>query len=171
MNDLGNLAYKILKYEFKEDAQRFPISYISGWLDAHVGELNTILHQDFYIDETGAFQPRSLTTQEEHILGTLYEIHYYEKASREVLRTSVFPTASERSDDWIMLKEGDTTIQRSSKTSISSAFASFSKEARTKLNDLVYQYNMSLSAPIQVAGEDGVDVYPYDSINTNYIRE
>lgn len=159
MNDLGNLAYQIIKYEFREDAQRFPISYISGWLDAHIGELNTYIHEDFYVDSSGNFQPRPLTKEETHIFATLYEIHYYEKASREVLRSSVYPTATETALDWLMIKEGDTTIQRQSKTSISSAFAQFVKEAEKKLQNLVYQYNMHQSSAIQVAGEDGYAPY------------
>jgi hypothetical protein len=171
MNDLGNLAYSIIKYEFKEDASRFPISYISGWLDAHIGELNTYLHQDFYLDESGSFQPRNLTKEESHIFSTLYEIHYYEKASREVLRSLVYPTSSDSAGDWIMIKEGDTTIQRQSKASISSEFSSFVKQAEKKLSDLLYQYNMNQSSPGQVAGIDGtVPINGFDYYRDNSYR-
>jgi hypothetical protein len=155
MNDLGNLAYTIIKYEFKEDASRFPISYISGWLDAHVGELNTYIHEDFYLDDSGYFQPRELSKEESHIFATLYEIHYYEKASRESLRSSVYPTSADASSDWLMIKEGDTTISRQSKATVSSAFAAFAKDAERKLNHLIYQHNSNQGGPTQVAGIDG----------------
>jgi hypothetical protein len=173
MNDLGNLAYTIIKYEFKEDANRFPISYISGWLDAHVGELNTYIHTDFSIDESGNFQPTQLTTEESHIFSTLYEIHYYEKASREALRSSVYPTSADASSDWLMIKEGDTTIQRQSKASISSEFASFARDAEKKLNNLIYQHNSNQGGPSQVAGLDGevpYGAFDYQRDSNSYRR-
>jgi hypothetical protein len=173
MNDLGNLAYTIIKYEFKEDASRFPISYISGWLDAHVGELNTYIHEDFTIDDSGYFQPRELTKEESHIFATLYEIHYYEKASRESLRSSVYPTSADASSDWLMIKEGDTTIQRQSKATVSSAFAAFAREAEKKLTHLVFQHNSNQGGPSQVAGLDGEVPYgalDYSRDNNAYRR-
>jgi len=173
MNDLGNLAYTIIKYEFKEDTSRFPISYISGWLDAHVGELNTYIHEDFYLDDSGYFQPRELSKEESHIFATLYEIHYYEKASRESLRSSVYPTSADASTDWLMIKEGDTTITRQSKATVSSAFAAFARDAEKKLNHLIYQHNSNQGGPTQVAGIDGevpYGAFDYQRDSNSYRR-
>ena len=85
MNDLGALAANIIELEFPEDTERFPVSYVSGWLEANVGELNILLNEDFEIDTGGDFLP-PLCKEEEAIFTELYIINYYEKMSRDVLR-------------------------------------------------------------------------------------
>ena len=50
MNDLGSLATKIVNYEFSEDRQRFPVSYVSGWLETNIGELNGLTNEEFYVN-------------------------------------------------------------------------------------------------------------------------
>ena len=153
MNDLGNLAYSIVKYEFKEDVSRFPISYISGWLEANIGELNGLLHEDFYVDVSGYIGPSGLATLEENIFKKLYTINYYNKASRDVLRGIVWSDSSV--GDWISIKEADSSVQRTSKNSISRTLLDASKRETEDLEKLIYQYNIAKSSPLQVAGEDG----------------
>ena len=155
MNDFGNLAYKIVKYEFKDDVTRFPISYVSGWLETNLGELNGLLHEDFTIDASGNIAPYSLTNIEESIFSYLYQTNYYDKAARESLRGIVWGNAAGTVDDWTSIKEGDSSIQRQSKNAISRTYVEISRETRKRMNDLIYQYNSTKSAPLQVAGTDG----------------
>lgn len=155
MNDFGNLAYSIVKYNFKEDVSRFPISYVSGWLEANLGELNEITHQCFYIGESGNIAPTGLNLAEESIFSKLYTIHYYKKAAREVLKGVVWSNSTTIADDWISIKEGDSSIQRTSKNSVSKTLSDLAASEKEELYNLVYQYNMNKSAPYQVAGEDG----------------
>lgn len=156
MNDFGNLAYKIVKYEFKEDHLRFPISYVSGWLETNLGELNTKIHKDLFIDASGNIGPTGLSLSEENIFTKLYTINYYEKASRDAARGILWNNGQVVSvDDWTSIKEGDSSIQRQSKTSISKMFSSFAAQEQQKLENLIYQYNMNNSSPYQVYGEDG----------------
>jgi hypothetical protein len=160
MNDLGRLATDIVNYEFSEDRQRFPVSYVSGWLDANIGELNGLLNEEFYINSTGAIELEvgsGLLPVEENIYSTMYEIHYYEKASRDALRGFVYNAE----DDWLTLKEGDTTIQRQNKNSVAKTFFELKESTEKKLNDLVGKYNVYKSNPSQVAGLDGAG--PIDS--------
>jgi|GEM_PF-2733703 len=163
MNDLGRLATKIVNYEFSEDRQRFPVSYVSGWLDANIGELNGLLNEEFYVNDTGAIEIASgsgLLPIEENIFSTLYEIHYYEKASRDAVRGFVYGS----DDDWLTLKEGDTTIQRQNKNSIAKSFIELKDSSVDRLNDLVGKYNTYKSTPLQVAGADGIE--PVDSLDS-----
>ena len=44
MNDLGELATNIINIEFPDDTDRFPVSYVSGWLESNIGELNILLN-------------------------------------------------------------------------------------------------------------------------------
>lgn len=163
MNDFGELAYKIIKYEFSEDVNRFPISYVSGWLETNLGELNGLTHECFYIDDSGNIGPSGLEPVEESIYSALYEINYYKKASRAALRGFVWGNVSGVLDDWTSIKEGDSSIQRVSKNSISRTFLDFSDQAQKKLDNLLYQYNNQKSSPIQVAGEDGNTTIVYSS--------
>ena len=162
MNDLGSLATKIVNYEFSEDRQRFPVSYVSGWLEANIGELNGLLNEEFYVNSTGAIEiseGSGLMPVEENIYSTLYEIHYYEKASRDSLRGFTYGGEA----DWITLKEGDTTIQRQNKNSVAKTYRDLKVDATERLNDLVGRYNQYKSSPLQVYGHDGIT--PVDSID------
>lgn len=154
MNDFGDLAYKIVKYEFKDDVSRFPISYVSGWLEVNLGELNGLLHEDFYIDSNGNIGPNGLAPIEQNIYAYLYKINYFDKAAREALRGFIWGGENGLSDDWTSIKEGDSSIQRQSKNSISRTFMDFSKDTRERMNELIYQYNSTKASPLQVAGSD-----------------
>lgn len=155
MNDFGNLAYSIVKYNFKEDVSRFPISYVSGWLETNLGDLSAITHQEFYIDDSGNIGPTGLCKEEESIFSKLYTIHYYKKAAREVLKGVVWSNSSTIADDWISIKEGDSSIQRTSKNTVSKTLSDLAASEKTELDNLVYQYSMNRSSPYQIAGEDG----------------
>lgn len=162
MNDFGDLAYKIVKYEFKDDVSRFPISYVSGWLETNLGELNGLLHEDFYIDESGNIGPTGLAPVEQNIYAYLYKINYYDKAAREALRGFIWGGSSGVADDWTSIKEGDSSVQRVSKNSISRSFMDFSKDTRGRMNELIYQYNSTKASPLQVAGCDSFYSYSYN---------
>lgn len=163
MNDFGNLAYKIVKYEFKEDVSRFPVSYVSGWLETNLGELNGLLHEDFYVDGSGNIGPTGLAPVEQNIYAYLYKINYFDKAAREALRGFIWGGISGVADDWTSIKEGDSSIQRQSKNSISRSFMEFSKDTRERMDNLIYQYNSTKASPLQVAGCDSFYSYPYNS--------
>lgn len=167
MNDFGNLAYKIVKYEFKDDVSRFPISYVSGWLEVNLGELNGLLHEDFYINDSGNIGPTGLAPVEQNIYAYLYKINYFDKASREALRGLVWGGVSGVADDWTSIKEGDSSIQRVSKGSLSRAYTEMARDTRDRMNDLIYQYNSTKASPLQVAGDDGYYSLPY---NNEYSR-
>jgi hypothetical protein len=151
MNDLGTLATQIVNFGFQEDTGRFPVTYVSGWLDANIGILNQILHEEFAIDSTGAFSP-ILTEEVESIFSEIYSTHYYQKASRDALRGFLNSSAT-AGGDWISLKEGDTYIQRPNPNAVSRSFDEFAKEAQTRLDNLVFNYNRGKCGPIQVTGE------------------
>jgi len=158
VNDFGNLAYKIVKYEFKDDVSRFPVSYVSGWLETNLGELNGLLHEDFYIDDSGNIGPSGLAPVEQNIYAYLYKINYFDKASRDTLRGVTWGGA----DDWTSIKEGDSSVQRVSKNTISRSFLEMSKDTRERMNELIYQYNSTKASPLQVAGCDSFYSYSYN---------
>jgi hypothetical protein len=160
MNDLGSLALDIVTYSIQETG-RFPVSFVSGWLDVNIGQLNWLTHEDFVINSTGAFEP-SLEPVEKSIYTLLFEKYYYDKASREALRGIVWDNSL--AEAIIMVKEGDSTIQRTSKHQVSKTFAELAKETQSTLDSLLFQYNRTKAAPQQVVGDnDQFYPTPYDN--------
>ena len=150
MNDLGVLATSIVTYNFPADTGKFPKTFVSGWLETNIGLLNGLTHEEFSINSTGAFEPYPLAPVEESIYKTLYDIYYYQRASRYALKGIVWD--SSLADAMIMVKEGDSTIQRTSKHQVARTFSDLAKAAEETLNNLVFQYNSSKAAPRQVVG-------------------
>lgn len=166
MNDFGNLATQIVTYDFPNDTGTYPVSYVSGWLAANLGELNIHTNEEFSVNDTGAIilgDSSGLLPQEIEIFKTMYEIHYYDKTSREVLRNAAYGTST----DWVTLKEGDTTIQRQNKNSVARTFRELSEAARKDLKDLVFRYNRYKAGPRQVAGTDSINSVEAISFDSN----
>lgn len=153
MNDLGTLATEIVDYQFPDDTGRFPVAFVSGWLNVNLGQFNGLTKTDFIIDSSGNFSP-SLCPVESGILKEMYEIEYYSKAAKEALRGIVWGSAS-GADSITMVKEGDSVVQKVSKHQISRTFSEFARLAKDDLEDLLNKYNRKHSRPRQVAGEDG----------------
>ena len=155
MNDLEQLASGIVEFNFPNDTGVYNMTFVSGWLETNIGELNGLTHEEFEINSTGgivlAGTESGLMPVEENIFTTLYELWYYQKSARESLRSFTYSD----SVDWVTIKEGDTTIQRQNKNSVAKTYRDLSVETSDRLNDLLYQYNYQKSSPIQVAGTDG----------------
>lgn len=172
-NQLGTLASGILQYEFDfitgGSAQASELLIISGTLSGLIGELNTLINQNFGFT-TGSDISPSLRNEERSILEELYIRDNNTKQARKLLR-GIYDAGSSSSivgtEEWTELREGDTTIRRSAAFSASSAktrietaryFKELAREADDKIKDLVYKYNLYGAVPRQVAGDDGYTV-------------
>mgnify|MGYP001194817648 FL=1 len=153
MNDLGVIASGIVTYDFPNDTGSYNMSFVSGWLETNIGELNGYIHEEFEVDSTGAIRMdgTGLAPVEINIFGTLYELWYYSKSARESLRSFTYSD----SVDWVTIKEGDTTLQRQNKNSVAKTYKDLAEETSNRLDDLIFQYNYQKSSPLQVAGTDG----------------
>lgn len=168
MNQLGELAYHIWDIEFGDHSSSLERErnalLISGYLDVNLGQLNTLLNTDFYLNKTKDEVEPVLQYEEQAIFTQLYLKDYMQKQARKVLRnattTSSTTTTADGVTDWIELREGDTSIRRSIATSTSKnasakIFQDSSKDAMALLEKMVHSYNMYGSLPLQVAGIDG----------------
>ena len=77
----------------------------------------------------------------------------YEKMSRDVLR-GISSSSSSSSSDWVLLKEGDTTIQKQNKNSIARTLNLFKQDSMSRLDILISKYNIYKASPLQVYGSD-----------------
>lgn len=168
MNQFGELAYHIWDIEFGDHSTALEREreclLISGYLEANLGQLNTLINSDFYIDKTKDKVVPELQYEEKAIFTQLYLKDYMQKQSRKVLSNATVTSSSSTTTagvtDWVELREGDTSIRRSiasatSKNASAKIFQDASKEAMELLKQMVHSYNLYGSIPLQVAGKDG----------------
>ena len=163
VNEIGNLASGIYKYDFDEDQSLINPGYLSGWLENNIGELNVLIHSCYSGENPG------LGDQEQAIYRQIFLRDFYGKLGRKILMgvstsTSTGPTSSTPSvvtSDWTELRDGDSVIRRralmaspSEKVGASREYAVYSKEADETLKNLLYKYNTTNGGPRQVAGDD-----------------
>lgn len=172
MNQLGELAFYIWDIEFGDHETALQRErnalLISGYLEANLGQLNTLLHTEFYVDQDKDEVVPALHYEEKAIFTQLYLKDYMNKQARNILRNAANNVSSSSNastttvlgvTDWTELREGDTSIKRSVATSTTKntsaqIFQKSAKEATEILKDLVYSYNLYGAKPIQVAGKD-----------------
>jgi len=147
---LSDLATQIYDSElcFTESAEEraAEIVLITAWLEAHLGELNTLINTNFELTDL------SLILQEEKsILREMYLLQYYRRQSRNVLR---LVDGSQGELDFHTIREGDSVITRTNKSEIAKNYRSLISHTQQKLDALVHSYNMYASKPGQISGDD-----------------
>lgn len=160
MNALGELATDVAVYHFQHNDDAHPISFISGWLEANIGQLNGWTNEEFAVTGNGDFSP-TLEPVEKAIYTCLYEIDFYRREARKALRGVTTDVM-----DWSTLREGDTVIQKTTKHQVARSFADAEERTAQKLKDLVAKYNIFKASPVQVAGGDYLP-YFLDSTENN----
>ena len=148
--NLGKLAVDIYDQEmgFHTTGQKriTEVNLVSGWLEGHLGELNNLIFTCFSGDN-----PNGLNLEEQAILRDMYVSEYNRKSHRRVLRGI---DGSEGSQDFQVIREGDSMIQRSNKNVIAKSYHEAYLSSRERLDELIYAYNLYSSNPRQVAGKD-----------------
>ena len=176
MNQLGELGFNVWDVEFGDhstalDRERNAL-LISGYFESNIGQLNTLINTDFYVNEDQDSVVPELKYEEKAIFTQLYLKDYMNKQARNILRNAASSSSSTNTSsttttdgvtDWIELREGDTSIRRSVATSTSKNTSAqilqkSAAEANQLLKELVHSYNMYGSVPLQVAGIDGGEV-------------
>ena len=146
-SNIGDIATRIYDNEFADAPteldREFRIEYISGWLEANIGQLNNLTYQSWGTHDT-------FLQEEENIFTQLYLKDYYTRQARNVLMGSATGGLN-----WTRLTEGDTTIVRSNTIDVAREYKQLAKLAADELKDLVYSYNSYQAMPNQVAGFDG----------------
>lgn len=174
MNQLGELAFHIWDIEFGDHSTALERErnalLISGYLEANLGQLNTLINTDFTIDTVKDLVVPALKHEEKAIFTQLYLKDYMNKQARNILRNAVSSSSENNSSstttvvngvtDWVELREGDTSIRRSvatatSKNTSASILQKSAAEANQLLKELVHSYNLYGAVPLQVAGIDG----------------
>ena len=161
MNQLGTLGLQIWDIEFgdhtSEEDRSNKAVLISGYLDANLGQLNTLIHTDFKVDSSTNEISPPLKYEEKAIFTQLYLKDYLKKEARNTLKNAINVSGSA---SWMELREGDSSIKRAistptSKNASAQILQKAASEANETLKELVHAYNVYGAIPTQVAGLDG----------------
>tara|TARA_R100000808_G_C2127867_1_gene137735 strand:- start:66 stop:596 length:531 start_codon:yes stop_codon:yes gene_type:complete len=132
---------------------------IAFWLRSNVGELNSRIAQDFYLDpndfelkrvykdKTGTDTIIEISDDEKAILKKMYLIHHYDVKLRESLGAA-------STDSWVEIESDGTSVRRVNKIQQSQTYQVAKKTEMEDLEKLVHAYKSNCAAPIQVAGDD-----------------
>lgn len=146
MSVIGNLATEIFSDEFDSDTGVVASGSIEAWLENNLGQLNTLIYQDF----SGA--DASLDTEAQSIHKELYLYNYYTKQSRNALRGI---TAATNDNKILSLKDGESTVTFVNRNEVSKVYRGLASDSKAKVDDLVARYNIYQATPQQVGGIDG----------------
>jgi hypothetical protein len=171
INQIGQLASGLLLYEFDyisgDQERSSELTTISGSMSGKLGELNILINQSFrFTGDDGNPYPR-LGNEEGDILQQLYLRDYNTKQAQKLMRgtydSSTVNAINVEASEWIELREGDTVIKRNAgsiaysatnRITLSKDYRVLASEAKDKIRDLVYNYNMYGAQPRQVVGLD-----------------
>tara|TARA_B100002019_G_scaffold293196_1_gene319305 strand:+ start:1014 stop:1535 length:522 start_codon:yes stop_codon:yes gene_type:complete len=162
LNEIGNLATGIFKFDFDSSTGDISVGYISGWLQNNIGELNVLIHSCYSGANPG------LGHEEQAIYRQVFLKNYYNKLGRQALMgvstsssSSSVGTGSIVTSDWTELRDGDSYIRRqamlaspSTKVTASKTYSAFAQDADYNLKDLLQRYTSYKGGPRQVAGKD-----------------
>jgi len=145
MSVLGELAADILEYEFDGDSSIATSGAISGWLEANLGQLNSLIYTEY----SGADAALDLEAQSIH--KELYLHSYYTRQSRNALRG----IAAGGSGDVLSLSDADSSVTFVNRNEVAKVYRGLAKDHKESVDKLVGQYNIYQSEPRQVAGVEG----------------
>jgi hypothetical protein len=149
--------------------------YLANWFagNANLGRLNNLIDTCFSgTYETGNYgevlaydiEP-DLGSQEMAIYKKIFEVDYYVKSARNVLHGAAGLVPGQ---DWVSLKEGDSSITRSNRNEVARTYKTLSKDATEELNKMVNSYLKFKSLPQQVVGDDSVEAGYYIGSSSKY---
>jgi len=149
LSNISDLAQEIFDHEFDSDTDVVALSSISGWLDSHIGNLNTMIHTSFDV-VGGEIEPQAdFKNEEKAIYRAMYLKSFYSSMSRKTLQGAV------KSSDFIQIRDSDgSMIVRPNKNTAAGAYRALGSGYDQELKELVNAYLSFESKPIQVAGND-----------------
>lgn len=149
MSNIGDLAQEIFDYEFDGDTEAIALSSISGWLDSHIGNLNTMIHTSFDVVDNNVEPQADFKNEEQAIYRAMYLKNFNSSMSRKTLQGAT------KSSDFIQIRDSDgSMIVRPNKNTAAGAYRSLASGYDQEVKDLVNSYLSFEAKPIQVPGND-----------------
>lgn len=150
MSVLRDLATDILRYEFDNDVSVNSVPAISGWLEANLGQLNSLIYTSYSGDDA------ELDLEAQAIHKELYLYNYYSKQARNALRGII--NSSSNGGDVLSLEDGESKVTFINRNEVSKVYRGLASDSMANIKQLVTQYNIYQAQPLQVGGIEG-DLY------------
>jgi hypothetical protein len=152
MSAISDLSSGIFQTEFDGDSGIVPESYITSWLNANLGQLNSLINTSY--SGSGA----ALDLESSAIYKEMYLCSYYNKQSRNALR-GILSTSN--GGDVLSLRDGNSSVSFTNKNEVAKVYKSMATDCQTKIDVMSHKYNMYQSEPLQLGGIE-------TSINLSY---
>jgi len=144
MSILGDLSQDILDNEFDGDTDIATTGAISGWLEANLGRLNSLIYTNY----SGSGADLDLEAQSIH--KELYLYHYYTKQSRNSLRGITRSTG-----EILSISDQNNSITFVNRNEVSKVYRGLAGDSQGRIDRLVAHYNIYQAEPLQVGGIEG----------------
>jgi hypothetical protein len=144
------------------------IPAIAFWTRGNVGALNSYINTSFSINGTdleieqtttdngtGTDTTSEISISEVSILKKMYLVHYYDSKIRSAITTM-------DTDTIVSVTDQGSSVRKLNRNEISKTLLSIRNVEYAALQKLIDQYKISLSNPLQVAGDDTVEGF-YDN--------
>ena len=141
---------------------------IAFWVRSNVGKLNTILYEDFYVDES------SLEILDAGNVEISYIAVAIIKAMYKVYRTELDIRANINainSDTVLAATDEGFSIKKINRSEVLKTLVGFKKDTLAELNGLMHNYRSLKGMPSQVAGDDtekGIYPHNYNAYERTY---
>jgi len=153
MSIISDLAVDVFQDEFDSDASVATSGSIQAWMENNLGQLNTLIHQDF--SGTGAV----LDTEAQSIHKELYLSNYYSKQSRNALRGI---TKTSNDSNILSLKDGESAVTFVNRNEVSKVYRGLAADSMDNVVRMAGQYNIYQAEPRQLGGIDGSGLSDYN---------
>lgn len=146
MSDIGDLANSIFKTEFDNDYSTTNPTYISGWLFENLGQLNSLLYEDF------SGSSADINIEAQSIFRELFLESYYGRKARNSLRGIDNSTSASNDSDILSIADGESSVTFVNRNEVSKVYRGLASDSRAKIVDLTAKYNIYQAQPRQVGG-------------------
>lgn len=159
--------------EIGQDAG-YTYEYLAYWFvgNYNLGMLNNLIdtcYSGSYVTgqygEMTSYQITPEMGQEETaIYEKIFELDFYNKQARNILRDA----AGQGGNDWISLREGDSSITRVNKNEVAKNYKSLAQDIKSQLDKMIESYLKFRATPQQVVGDDTIAATYYRGITSAY---
>lgn len=146
INTVTSIAQEI--YEEMGEPSDFSIAAIAAWVRRNIGGLGNMLNTEFAIDSGTLEITPNLTDIQKYIFKKMYSIYFFD--------IKIKSTGSLAINDYITVKDDIANVQKLNKNEVLKNFYSIRKQEYDELKQLIYQYKINASSPLQVAGDDTI---------------
>jgi hypothetical protein len=148
-------------------------AFLTDWFlsNSNLGKLNNLIDTCFsgqaFLDGSGNFQSGAivpeLNGEQAAIYKQLFEHEFYNKALKQA--TNGIAGIGGGGDDWVTLREGDSSITRLNRNESVKALRTLARDSREDLEMMVMNYLKFNTHAEQVVGNDDLEGSFYDGVS------